>query len=434
MTESVRNTYSVCPVCLRRLPAAIVKRRRDYFLEKVCPEHGGFSTVVWRGDHPRFELWGDYTPPVESEDMRPDCPNDCGLCPGHLQKTCCVVVEVTERCNVACPFCFARSKQASEDPPVAQLAEWFRRLVEGGNTFVQLSGGEPTVREDLPEIIAAAQAAGCENIQLNTNGVRIAEEGNYMKALADAGLSNVFLQFDGTDDGIYEKLRGRRLFAEKKAAIEACSVARVGVTLVPTVVPGVNDQNIGDMTDFGFLHSPAVRGIHFQPVSYFGRCPQPHGDQDRITLPEVLQALERQTGGKVRISDFAPSGCEHPRCGFHADFLVMPEAVVRMTPRTETCSCSRDDGKAHLRKRSHIARRWRRTDPGGTEECPPGGGCPDMDAFLHRIQSRAFTLTAMAFQDAYTMDIERLRRCSLHVYRNGRTIPFCARYLTPAIP
>jgi uncharacterized radical SAM superfamily Fe-S cluster-containing enzyme len=54
----------------------------------------------------------------------------------------------------------------------------------------------------------------------------------------------------------------------------------------------------------------------------------------------------------------------------------------------------------------------------------------DMDAFLGRIKSHGFTITAMAFQDAYTLDSERLRRCSLHVYRDGRVIPFCARYLT----
>jgi aerobic-type carbon monoxide dehydrogenase small subunit (CoxS/CutS family) len=68
----------------------------------------------------------------------------------------------------------------------------------------------------------------------------------------------------------------------------------------------------------------------------------------------------------------------------------------------------------------------------------PGAGRPmlrgddlrDMDTFLARVRSHGFTVTAMAFQDAGTLDLERLRRCSLHVFAEGRMVPFCARYLT----
>jgi 7,8-dihydro-6-hydroxymethylpterin dimethyltransferase len=426
----IRNTHSVCPVCLKRLPAEIVKRGREYFLEKACSDHGRFSAVVWRGDNPSFERWGNYIPPAESEDMQPDCPNACGLCAGHLQQTCCVVVEVTRRCNLTCPFCFAQSGEESVDPAVDQLAEYFSRLVKNGNTFVQLSGGEPTVRDDLPEIVAAAKAAGCDNIQLNSNGIRLGEDRAYTKALARAGLSFVFMQFDGAEDAIYEKLRGRPLLAEKQAAIRACSDELLGVTLVPTLVPGVNDQNIGEILSFGFSNSPAVRGVHFQPVSYFGRHPLPPKNTDRITLPELLRAIERQTAGKIKIIDLIPSGCDHPQCGFHADFVVLPDTLLQLTPKADACSCSRAAGGAHLKNRNFVARRWKRTAASSGQECCGNNDYSDMDAFLGRIKSHGFTITAMAFQDAYTLDIERLRRCSLHVYKDGRTIPFCARYLT----
>ena len=430
MTELIRNTHSVCPVCLVRMPAEIVKRNQEYFLEKTCPEHGNFSTVVWRGGNPSFEQWGNYVPPVESSDSQPDCPNGCGLCPGHLQKTCCALVEVTRLCNLACPLCFAQSGTEAMDPAVEQLSESFRQLVENGRTFVQLSGGEPTVRNDLPDIVAAAKAAGCENIQLNSNGIRLGEDRAYTRALAEAGLSNVFMQFDGTQDVIYEKLRGRPLLAEKLTAIDACSAEMLGVTLVPTIVPGVNDSDIGAIVNFGLSGSPAVRGVHFQPVSYFGRYPKMPGNEDRITLPEILSAIERQTAGKITVSDFAPSGCDHPRCGFHGDFIVLPDALMPLTPKAETCACSQEDGKAHIRKRKFIARRWKRTSESGSQQCCENRDCSDMDVFLDRVKSGGFAITAMAFQDAYTLDMERLRRCSLHVYRDGRIIPFCANYLT----
>ena len=118
------------------------------------------------------------------------------------------------------------------------------------------------------------------------------------KALAEAGLSFVFMQFDGTEDAIYEKLRGRPLLAEKQAAIKACSDELLGVTLVPTIVPGVNDQNIGEILNFGLSNSPAVRGVHFQPVSYFGRYPQPREMKTESRCLKCFSAIERQTGGK----------------------------------------------------------------------------------------------------------------------------------------
>jgi 7,8-dihydro-6-hydroxymethylpterin dimethyltransferase len=433
LAKLIRNTYSVCPVCLGRLPAEIVKDEQDYYLHKTCQDHGRFSTIVWRGDNPSFEHWGNYAPPPQAKHTLPDCPNACGLCPGHLQKSCCVLVEVTARCNLNCPFCFAQSGRESPDPTLECLSESFKDLIKKGCTFIQLSGGEPTLRDDLPSIIAAARSAGCENIQLNSNGIRLGEDRAYTRELAQAGLSFVFMQFDGTEDAIYKKLRGRPLFEAKKAAIQACSNELLGVTLVPTVVPGINDHNLGELLNFAFSNSPAVRGVHFQPVSYFGRHPQPTGDENRMTLPDLLRAIEQQTNGAVRIADLAPSGCDHPRCGFHGDFVVLSDGLIRLAPEAPSCCGSQKDRNAHIKNRNFVARRWKRAAADNEPACCNKADFADMDTFLGRIKTHGFTITAMAFQDAYTFDIERLRQCSLHVYAEGRLIPFCTRYLTAEV-
>lgn len=421
-----RPTLSICPVCRKQTEARLVKKKSGWYMEKSCHEHGSFSTVVWRGA-PELNEWDKYSQPAENE--QPPCPTACGLCSRHLQSTCCVLVEVTSRCNLSCGFCFAESGNSSGDNEKTpeELYNIFRELVEGGRSFLQLSGGEPTVRDDLPEIVAAAKAAGCDSLQLNSNGIRLGRDREFTKKLADAGLSFVFMQFDGMDDEVYKKLRNRPLLQEKLDAIRVCDEFGLGVTLVPTVVPGVNDGQIGDIIKFAVKNSPAVRGVHFQPVSYFGRYPEAPKNSDRITLPEVVSAIESQTGGLVRVTDLAPSCCDHPRCGFHGDFVVLPDRLLALTRNSgsqDSC-CSKPASDEALRNRRFVSRRWKRD--GSVKSDNPD--MRDMDAFLARVKSHGFTITGMAFQDAYNLDITRLRRCSLHVYDNGKIVPFCSYYI-----
>ena len=150
----------------------------------------------------------------------------------------------------------------------------------------------------------------------------------YVAALAEAGLSFVFMQFDGTRDDIYRKLRGKPLLELKKQAIANCAKYRIGVTLVPTLVPRVNTDDIGNIVRFGISQVPTVRGVHFQPVSYFGRYPAPPANEDRYTLAELVADLGRQTNGLVNITNIAPSHCDHPLCGFHSSCLLYTSRCV----------------------------------------------------------------------------------------------------------
>ena len=234
--EIIRKTYSVCPKCLRRLTARYVRINGSVYMQKECPEHGEFCTVIWRG-YMDMDDWTKNSGETADEG-NPNCPNDCGLCSYHAQDTCCTLLEVTDLCNLNCRFFFADNGD-SPDPTLEQIRLWLNKLAKPGKTLVQLSGGEPTVRDDLPQIVAAAKEAGCRYVQLNSNGIRLAEDEEYLEKLARAGLSFVFMQFDGTRDAIYQKLRGRRLLEIKQQAIENCAHYNIGVTLVPTLVPGL---------------------------------------------------------------------------------------------------------------------------------------------------------------------------------------------------
>ncbi len=423
MKTTVRKTRSVCPVCLKNLPSVLTRRNDGrIWLEKTCPAHGCFEVPVWQGLMD-FDRWL-----LETEPLPPgcglNCPGDCGICPEHESGTCCALLEVTRRCNLHCRYCFADGG-AGEDLPLEDCRAAVREIVrQCGQPLLQLSGGEPTLRDDLPELVRYAKEAGCSYTQVNTNGIRLAEDRTYAKRLADAGLDIVFLQFDGTRDDIYRTLRGRDLLDFKLEAIRACSEQRIGVTLVPTVVRGVNDDNLGEIVKLAARLAPGVRGVHFQPVSYFGRYPTAPESGDRYTLDMLMTDIADQA--RIRVESFMPSRCDHPLCGFHASFLIEPDgelkALSSITHSSHSRGCARDN-------REYVARHWRRAP----EEAVPAGSFSDemdFDTFLYRLRHRSLTLSAMAFQDAMNLNIERLHRCSLHVYDGGKIKPFCAAYLS----
>lgn len=433
-------TESVCPRCLVKIPAFRIMRGEEVILRKTCPEHGEFEVPVWRGE-PSCLFWTSPRRPSHPRfpctSVERGCPWDCGLCPEHRQHTCTALFEVTQRCNLRCSVCFADAREAARvsDPDLATIQRWYESLLQAsGPCNVQLSGGEPTLRDDLPEIVALGRALGFPFIQINTNGLRIAQEPAYLDRLADAGLASLFLQFDGVTDDVYTSLRGRALFELKNTVVDLCSKRRVGVVLVPTVVPGVNTHQIGDIIDYALEWLPTVRGVHFQTVSYFGRYPAAPAKRDRITLPEVMREIESQTAGRLESRHFKPPGCENALCSFHGNFVLMPDGALKVwAQRHDMASscCGPDDAKKGAEKaRRFVTRFWAAPEsrPATKED---GVSLGEWEAFAERVRTHSICISAMAFQDAWTLDLERLRDCCIHVmHHDGRLIPFCAYNLT----
>ncbi|WP_198853327.1 radical SAM (seleno)protein TrsS [Alicyclobacillus sp. SO9] len=480
------HTESVCPDCLMPIPAQRVRIGDIVFLDKTCPRHGRFRTKIWQGN-PAFESWvrpkvpGTIHMPFTEKDS--GCPFDCGLCADHRQHTCTGIIEVTQRCNLHCTFCFADAGGKSIDPSKEIIRGWYQRLLDsGGPCNIQLSGGEPTLRNDLPELVEMGRSMGFSFIQVNTNGLRLSRDIPYLKALKAAGLASIFLQFDGTQPQIYQTLRGGNYLQQKLDTIDLCGELGIGVVLVPTVVQGVNDDNLGDILEFALQHMPAVRGVHFQPASYFGRIPETPSDDMRITLGEVMTKLEQQSGGRIKTDNLRPAGCENAMCSFHGNFILMENNHLLPTTKHqagETCCLPTERAEEGASKsKQFVALHWApielnlslptasehvaqgradvaercddgcdRDDANGARDagcdcdegsgvvaagCDCGAGEGDsMDRFLQRAQTHALTVSGMAFQDAWNLDLERLRDCCIHtVAPDGKLIPFCAYNLT----
>jgi hypothetical protein len=303
------------------------------------------------------------------------------------------------------------------------------------------------MRSDLPEVVRRIRALGFGYIQLNTNGLRLATEKEYAGELKEAGLTCVFLQFDGISDDVFEKIRGRCLLETKLAAIRNCGEHELGVVLVPTLIPGVNTSQIGGLLRFAISHAPAVRAVHFQPISYFGRYPATPNDADRITIPEIIQLIDEQTSGQLSAANFYPASGENSYCSFHGKFWLYPDGRIVPVARPATVSCCGGTSKPNLvqlgtadhlqgegarRAQRFVAQHW--AFPSSAPPLSSDGleniNVASMDAFLAE-EKHSFCISGMAFQDAWNLDLERLRECFLHVLSTEqKLIPLCAYNLT----
>jgi len=430
VSNVIGTTLSVCPVCLTKVAAKkVVGEDGSIYMEKRCWEHGSFRTLIWEGDLDSYVNWaaqdaGGKVTPVHAVGVERGCPYDCGLCVNHERDGCCVLLELTNRCNLRCPVCFASAgEQKPRDLPLEEIAKQYDLLLERGGPFnIQLSGGEPTMRDDLPEIISIGKEKGFTFFQLNTNGLRLANEAGYAAHLAKAGVSTVFLQFDGLTDDIYRALRGADLTETKLRAIENCREAGLPVVLVPTVALGVNDHALGDILRFALSKTPHIRGVHIQPISYFGRCSLEEPPV-RLTIPAVLRRIEEQTEGLMKAADFGGGGAESPYCSFHASYRRREDGSLHPLPRRRSQCCCVKSSDA----RDFVSQQW----SGKAAGCDGDEATSSLDEFLQKAVESTFAVSGMVFQDAWNLDLDRLRRCYICEVDSERgMVPFCAYNLT----
>ncbi len=438
--QEMMKTESICPVCLEKIVAEYCVENKKVFLKKSCPRHGMFKTLIWE-DADHFDgLGSTHSGEIANTQQKAQkgCPYDCGLCEKHEQAACCVLIEITQRCDQYCPFCFAMSEKEAEredySPEDMQRILRFLAAQNPGSKYnLQLSGGEPSLHPNFFEIVRLCKQEGFPYVQVNTNGKKLAQSLAFAQNMKSAGVDCVFLQFDGMEDEIYKTLRGQALFAQKERALEHCRKANLPVVLAVTVVPNVNENCLGDMIRYAAKQLPHVRGVHFQPVSYFGRYPNLGAENPRLTLPGLIEKIEWQTAGEMGKRDFVPLQTGHERCSIHGNFLFENNHFIGCSEALE--------GDVHSieKARKYLARKW------GTACCKKAPapqieqGAAEGDAYdvaqwkewLHTLNRNILSITAMAFQDAYNLDLKRLKKCRLHVAtKDCKLIPFCAYNIT----
>ncbi len=323
MTEEViRTTMSICPECMVQIPAEFyVDPKNNYvMLRKTCEEHGEFKDKI-SIDADEYKWQMNFTDEIGSttnittkptdvasgiKEIKHGCPNDCGLCENHKSAPCICLIDLTNRCNLTCPICFANASAAGYvvEPTydeVVQILEHFRSMKPFPAVLLQFAGGEPTLRKDLPEIIRKGKELGFSETMLSTNGVKIAKSVDYLRSLIEAGLDTIYLQFDATDDPeVWKKIRGVNLWPIKKKVIENCEeVGGITVMLVPVIAKGLNDNQVGPIMDFAKEHNKVIGGVVFQPVSLCGRISFEELMDLRYTTSDLKVDLNKATNNAI---------------------------------------------------------------------------------------------------------------------------------------
>jgi hypothetical protein len=460
----IKNTKSICPECLKALDATIYEDEGKVFIKKECPEHGAFQELYWSDydQYMRAEKFRDEGDGLENPRTQKvnGCPNDCGICPEHKSHTALAIIDVTNRCNLACPICFANASAAGYvyEPTKEQIFGMLENLRANKPvkaTALQFSGGEPTIRKDLIECIKKAKELGFQHVEVNTNGVRLSQSVDYCRELKEAGASTIYLQFDGLTSDVFKFIRGVDLLDMKMKAIENCRQAGLhSLVLVVTLVKGVNDHQLGDIINFAVKNFDVVRCINIQPVSLCGRLPKQERENMRITISDFMHEVEKQTNGQIKASDFFPvpsvasvskaigalkgrrylEFTAHPHCGM-ATYLFIENGKVKPITQLANVEAFFAGMKNVSAKASegHKTRAYlsllgslRHVKFSFMRKLLPVVTKGDYKA-LGDLQRKSLLLSSMHFMDLYNFDIERVQRCVIHyAVPDGRIIPFCS--------
>lgn len=438
----IAETQSICPHCKRVLDAELRERAGRVVLSRSCPEHGRFEAVVY-GDARRYAEIQRFNKPGESPRRRQTettngCPHDCGICPDHAQHTCLGIIEVNTACNLDCPICFADSGTGVQGHgfslTLAQVESMLDGFIrgEGEPESVQLSGGEPSIHPQILEMLAAARERGIPLVMLNTNGIRLARDPRFAPALAALGV-HVYLQFDGLLDSTHRAIRGRSLAEEKRRALDRCAQAGVSVSLAAALERGVNEHEVGAIVRIGVAH-PAVTGVFFQPVTHSGRYRPDADPLDKLTNSDVIDAIAAQLPEWFRAEDFVPVPCCSPTCR-SATFALYDDQDLIPLPRLVDVERYLDyvtnRAVPDLDVRHALEGLWSAKAAGGSGPVAERLECiacaTAMPAELREVAARGFMIVVQDFQDPYTLDLHKLRKCCVsEIVPDGRLIPFCA--------
>lgn len=482
-----KKTQSVCPECGKILEAEVFAKDGKVLMEKTCPDHGKFCDTYWadvdlylKAEQFAYDGIGLHNAMDRTIGEDPDDTVHIMIDGQRVDMISCTALanlDLTNRCNMKCPICFANANDQGYvyEPTFEQVHDMMVALRSERPikcTAIQFAGGEPTVYPRFVDVVKDAKDLHFAQVMVATNGIKFAQDYEFLKASKLAGLNTIYLQFDGLTDEVYLRSRGRKMMAIKMGVIENCRKLRdegikpPSIVLVPAIGMGMNDDIIGDIVRFAFDNSDVVRGINFQPLSFSGRMTNEEVATGRFTLPDLVRCVDEQTGFATKddwypvpvvapISKFASiilgenkvTFTTHPHCGIATYLFQDDKGNVTPFPRfvdvgrfSSGLNEIADKAESSKFKKLYVAKLIKLlNDCVDESKMPEGLSKAKFVELIKDVMSdkskdtlaafswKMMLIAGMHFMDSYNYDVERVRRCGIHyVTPDLRVIPFCA--------
>lgn len=447
------STQTICPVCGNLVAGKVVAKDNQVFIERKCTAHGYFEGLICSDRE-----WYEHLPQFYTEGLKPSnpvnaitrgCPDDCGLCNAHSQIAGVLAIEVSNKCNSNCPCCITHNPDTFE-LTVQDVENTVRAALKNQSSIntATLTGGEPTIHPHLFELLDVLNRPEIDYVSVNTNGIRIANDEDFVKELATKKNIYISLHYDGVHS---KQLRGIDHSVQVKAADR---LNEYGIEMVPVVLvaKGYNDVELGSIIGNLFTNYPTVKSINVSLMAYTGE----NGSRfafdplTRLTIPEALEAIEKSSNGQIRKADFIPIPMPNPLCTAIGYFLFMDNEFTSLFQFGDLNQVINYLKNGHFAKLTPEFSMFIRDTINEIYASPEK--YPDSDKLLKKIknlyqllfpqernisdrerQQRAAKYLRVVYlyqmMDSWSFDSKRLSRCSCqHGFPDGKIIPTCGYY------
>lgn len=465
--KELENIKSVCPACyqegkIQKIDAKIIEEDGKVYIAKECEKHGSFKDIYF-SDVNLYKKWMKYKVTGKSApDVKTKVFDEPALYDVHKSQSVLTNLLATNRCDLRCNYCFmnAGASGVVYEPTLDQIRDLMiqaRNERPMGSKAIQITGGEPTIRDDLIDIVRIAKEVGFSHVQVNTNGLKLADSAEFCKQLKEANVNTIYMSFDGVTK------KTNPWIELNKKAIENLRKANLKIVLVPVLIGDKNVHEAGKIVKFALDNMDIIRGVNFQPISFCGRITKikdEKREKQRVDYVKMMEAIEKEFNGQISRDDFYPvpfvfpiskliellegetqvEFTAHPGCG-GATYVFMDNGKPVPVTRFINVEGLIDfvDKESKIRgplKKLRIASAFLKNIDKFVyhENAPHGfnlkkllkdaaiGGSYDS---LRGFHYKSLFVGSMWFQDAFNLNVDRLERCVIHYTTLEGIVPFC---------